>query len=169
MFQGQGYVDDSGSHEGGLYVLAGYVMPAPKWAAFSDEWKECLKKEPKIAYFKSHEAMTQQSEFLGKRVDVCDHKVKDLADIIHRSAPICLATSVTWSDYREVFGGKLPNNIDDPYFILFYRILELMMICQQDIAEVERYDKVDFTFDEQGKLIVSSLFNRSLWGRPGRL
>lgn len=152
VLQGRGYIDDSGSHKGGLFVLAGYVLPTHRWAHFSGEWLECLNKHPRITYFKSHEAATGEKEFLGMTVDSCNAKLMELADIIRRNSPICLATSLAWSDYQVVFERKLPKQIDNPYFILFYRILELMLICQQEIYEIEPYEKVDFTFDQQGKL-----------------
>jgi hypothetical protein len=152
MLQGQGYIDDSGSHGRGLFVLAGYVMPVPQWGLFSDEWEKELKREPRITYFKLHEAIRKEGEFLGMSEGLCDRKIHNLAMVIRRHEPICLATSVEWDNFRAIFGERLPRELNTPYCVLFYRILELMVICQQDMVEVEPYEKVDFVFDEQGEI-----------------
>lgn len=38
----QCYVDGSGTGSPDLFVMAGYIAPAEKWAAFSREWQERL-------------------------------------------------------------------------------------------------------------------------------
>lgn len=127
-------------------------MPVPLWSLFSAEWEEELNREPRIAYFKLHEAIRRKGEFLGMSEELCDLKIHNLAMVIRRYEPICLATSVEWEDFRAIFGSRLPRKLNTPYYVLFYRILELMLICQQDMAEVEPYEKVDFVFDEQGEI-----------------
>lgn len=152
MLQGVGYIDDSGSNGKGVFVLAGYVMPVPKWTAFSDDWKAELDKEPSIAYFKATEAAHQEGQFLRISIEQRDRKVQELAAVIQKYEPICLATSVAWDDFRAVFGGRVSDKLAKPYYILFYRILELMLACQQEMTEIEPYEKVDFVFDDQGKI-----------------
>ena len=44
----EGYVDDSGSSpDGNVFVLAGYISTAEKWAEFSSEWERICDQDPK--------------------------------------------------------------------------------------------------------------------------
>ena len=152
MLQGHGYIDDSGSQgEDQIFVLAGYVLPVPQWVDFSSDWQKELLREPRIDYFKWSEAQHRNGQFAGKG-EFCACKILDLARVIQKHQPICLCTSLSWRDYKAEFASKVPQEVDNPYYILFYRIIELMLQCQQEIKDYEPYEKVDFTFDEQGKI-----------------
>jgi hypothetical protein len=46
------YFDDSHMNQPPVSVLAGWMLPATKWAEFSNEWKAGLDMKPAIGYFK---------------------------------------------------------------------------------------------------------------------
>jgi hypothetical protein len=49
------FFDDSNINQGPVYVLAGWVGPAEKWAPFSDEWQAILDMNPRVGPFKYSE------------------------------------------------------------------------------------------------------------------
>lgn len=51
----QCYVDGSGTGSPDLFVMAGYIAPAERWAEFSREWQERLDMRPPLPYFKMNE------------------------------------------------------------------------------------------------------------------
>ena len=64
----QAFIDDSGNEpQSQIFVLAGFISTHKKWAEFSDEWQAELNKEPKLDYFKMHEAATLLGQFSKDR------------------------------------------------------------------------------------------------------
>jgi hypothetical protein len=53
----QAFVDDSGIGQPPVYILAGWIADAAKWADFLTEWDRVLRMSPRIRYFKFAEAM----------------------------------------------------------------------------------------------------------------
>src|SRR4051812_26441335 len=60
------FIDDSRGHSlPKVFVLAGYISTAERWASFSDEWRRALDMSPRIAYFKYWEAIKRRKQFYG--------------------------------------------------------------------------------------------------------
>jgi hypothetical protein len=143
----QGYIDDSGSHDENLFVLAGYVLPAEQWATFSDQWSICLRKEPQIRCFKMADAEYGDGYFTGMREEFRRLKIRELSEVITAHKPMGLSCSLRWDDYKRILRGRIPSDMDNPYVLLFWGILRLMHEWQRHLGG---YHKVDFDFDEQG-------------------
>jgi hypothetical protein len=62
----QGYMDDSGSEpKGQLFLISGFILETEQWERFSDEWQFQLHRDPRIDYFKMHEAVARVGQFEG--------------------------------------------------------------------------------------------------------
>jgi hypothetical protein len=161
----QGYFDDSGSHpEGGWYVLAGFIAPAGSWKPFSDAWEAVLRKYPAIEYFKMSEAHNLTGQFAGWPAPLRDQKVFELAEVIEKYAVARIAAVVSQQDYNNHIKGVSPwQELDDPYFMLFYQIIVLTAHFIKNLED-RNYPgldfsnaEIDFVFDEQGKIGLNAL------------
>jgi hypothetical protein len=154
------YVDDSGSDERasdspGVFMLAGYMMPAEAWGKFSDEWAAELVREPGVKCFKMSDAEYGDGYFQGMREEFRKLKVNELAQVIDRFKIKPLSCHFAWEDYRQIVRGRVNPKLDSPYFLLFYQIIKLShdLQIELNISHPEfGYHKVDFVFDEQGKI-----------------
>jgi hypothetical protein len=52
------YFDDSGRGQDPVFVLAGFLSTAGRWAAFNEDWRKELDREPTLGRFKMQHAMT---------------------------------------------------------------------------------------------------------------
>jgi hypothetical protein len=145
-----GYFDGSGSHGMEEFVLAGYVMSVEKWIAFNEDWTKELHRAPSIGYFHSVDAERGEGEFSLILREVRKRKVNDLASIIEKHEPMALYTALHWNDYKAVFAGNVPPEIDNPFYILFFGILQRVVDYQKAF---HFYERVDFTFDAENKPI----------------
>jgi hypothetical protein len=65
----QGWFDDSGKEgwprpkTSPVYLLAGYIAPVRVWAAFADDWKKELDREPKLDFLHAKDAYTFACQF----------------------------------------------------------------------------------------------------------
>lgn len=120
----QGYIDDSGSDGSqSSYVLAGYILPAEKWADFSDDWSAELRREPQIEYFKMSEALYGNGEFLGTQEEFRKCKARDLLRVITKHNPDGICSYLKWDEWRD-FEQCLPPIIRKPYVALFFNVLD---------------------------------------------
>ncbi len=132
----QAFVDDSGSGQGAVFVLAGFIASAEQWAAFKDEWKESLGGAP---YFK----MADAEKLFGRTGK--DDRVTRFYRIIENHAVAGVSSAVMRDDYERVF-GRAPQPMRDPYFLLFF---DLIAQLSRNQKKLDLHDKVDFIFDEQ--------------------
>lgn len=154
-----GYVDDSGSHENDYgFILAGFISTSNKWAQFSDEWAALCQEDPKTLNFKMRvaERLKGKNTYWGNGTDEelisrRDSKVHALALIIKKYAMCRISAGMDWKNYTEhVKGkGKVPPDYDSPYFFLFWKLLEEVALHQE---RTQVKEKVDFVFDDQGKI-----------------
>jgi hypothetical protein len=88
----QGYFDDSGSEPQSLaFVIAGYILPSEKMAAFADDWLIALHQKPRIEYFKMAEALSGAGEFSTMQIEFRKAKVRDMLSVIRGHKPRGLA------------------------------------------------------------------------------
>jgi hypothetical protein len=150
----EAYLDDSGS--GGrpqrFFILAGFLSDYGSWATFSDEWKGVLDEPPAIPFFKMNHAYapnSRKSVFRGwDRVEI-DKKVARLISIIKHRVMVRLSSKMSLADYEMYVKGRIPHEIDSPYFFCFYQIIYSVAV------HYKKYGwnfKTDFFFDEQGTL-----------------
>ena len=152
----QGHMDDSGSEPSSpFFVLAGYVLPAESWAAFSDEWDRELKKPtPKpIAYLHMKELGKDEidkGQFAGWKIDEIEEKLFGLAKVLKIRQPISLAAHTKWSEYIKFKDrSSRATFIQNPYKALFHEIIRIMYAWGEQRSNPQ---SVDFIFDEQGDI-----------------
>jgi Protein of unknown function (DUF3800) len=162
------YVDESVSESPPVYVMAGFISTAEKWAAFSDEWRQRVEMKPRIAYFKMSEAMSFQGEFSGFSPESRDEKIVLMDSLIQEYAMGSISLVLDHREYRRVFGDPLmPKPLRSPYYFLAYEMMKELPAFQSyfDIG-----GGIDFIFDEQvgemDKIIAAWNDFKSLSGVP---
>jgi hypothetical protein len=145
----QGYFDDSASKVGKRpFVLAGFVSSVEQWGAFSSAWKEKLKQEPRLAYFKMSEAMAFRGQFSrGWTPALRDQRIFELAEIILAFAQVSVQSAIWASDFDDVIMGIHPA-VDKPYFLCLYQLIFSIYTYQIEHSDVE----CEIIFDTQSDL-----------------
>ncbi|MEO9189595.1 MAG: DUF3800 domain-containing protein [Acetobacteraceae bacterium] len=146
MVMFQAFADDSGKGDPLIFVMAGFVSEASRWAEFSNEWKAVLETAPQIRYFKTKEAAALRGQF-----DLFDEttrrdKIDALLDVIHRNVDYGIVRAVDTRAYMECVNGKVSVTLDSPYFFV---AVEFMKATLQRQYEIGKKGSVEFIFDEQ--------------------
>ncbi len=144
----EGYIDDSGIGEGKAAVLAGFLSTAEQWKLFSDSLESLCEQEPKTPDFKMVKATDFRTYYPATRQSL-DKRIQDVATLIQKHATYRVDAVVDREAYEFFVKGRVPKEIDSPYFILFYNII-LSTAKFMDKAKLE--GTADFVFDEQGKV-----------------
>lgn len=157
LFMLVAYVDDSGSDENDhAFVLAGFVSTSDAWVRFSDEWDELCRQPPQTLDFKMKIAERlkgidtywgdgTEEELIVRR----DTKVQALAEVIQRHAICRVSAGLDWHNYRAIVRDMVPQEVDNPYFFLFWELV-MAVVSHQERTDVR--EKVDFIFDDQGPI-----------------
>jgi hypothetical protein len=146
------YVDDSGSEPSQpIYVLGGLILPDSTWSIFSADWDHVLRSVPKIEYFKGSEVWDRRKgQFMNFTTQERMDKVNALADLIFEYKPLAIACRLEWSVFEKFHKeNKLIEELDDPYFFLFFAIIARMVMVAH---EVPKFGKVKFMFDNQNQI-----------------
>lgn len=141
------YIDDSGSNgQSPFYVLAGFVATVPAWELFSNEWQAVLEMPPALEYVKASEAHRLRDQFFrttpedrGKRLDL-------LGEITRKHVIAGAGVAIRQEAYNRIIRGNINRRFDNPYFICFVGIIDLLMQYTSDLGFK---DTLDFVFDEQ--------------------
>lgn len=165
------YIDDSGSGDPPVFVLAGFIARAERWLDFNDRWREALDGPPHIKYFKMKDAFALTNEFLGWDAPSRDRLIHRLVKIISDTALFGFANIVYHEDYRAAFRGKITKQMDSPYWLMYHFTIRIVLRC---LLEREIDEPVSLVFDEQNAQTdqvqaVWSLFLRELPDRERRL
>lgn len=152
----QGFADDSGSEgkTGNIFVLAGFLATAEKWEKFSDRWDEICDQSPKTPDFHMAEAYRLKGKYQWRDADQRDVRINELVDLTRKSVGYRVDSTLAWSNYEKAVRGKVPPEIDNPYFLLFYNVI-LSFASFMDKAQIE--GTVDWVFDDQGKVGTQAL------------
>lgn len=145
----QAYLDDSGMGQPPVSVMAGFVAPAEKWAAFSNEWQQILDMRPSIAYLKMSEAEACTGEFAHWSAERRDERVALFFSVIEKYASFAIASAVPHDMYQKIFQGCVSKEfqyLEYPYFLLFFGIVTSIA---QHLVTVGRKEPIDFIFDSQ--------------------
>jgi hypothetical protein len=155
-----GFVDDSGSgrghRSGQVFVLAGFISTAERWEEFSDAFEALCNEDPKITDFHMFEAYRPIGvrEYRFKDDNERDQRISRMVNLIKEKALYRVDSVLTWPDYEHIVKGKVPPELDSPYFLLYYNTI-LSFAEFMDRANLE--GKVDWVFDEQGKIGLDAL------------
>jgi uncharacterized protein DUF3800 len=148
-----GFVDDSGSgrgiYSGDVYVLAGFVSTAERWKDFSDSFSAICDKEPKIEDFHMYEVYRPKSKYRWQDEKQRDERVAEVVNLIKEKALYRVDSVLAWPNYERIVKGRVPPEIDSPYFLLYYNTI-LAFAHFMDQANV--VGTVDWVFDDQGAL-----------------
>ena len=152
----QGFIDDSGEQElpnDPVFVLAGFITSAERWASFSQEWQAALDAAPSIRFFKMNQAITCTGEFRGWTKAGAGKKVEILTAIIPRYAETrvqCVIDKKAFAKYvRTIRAPKRLPVLDKPYALAFQHII---MATATTFLAWEFNNTCDFIFDQQGKI-----------------
>jgi len=144
----EGYVDDSGTGHGKVAVLAGFLSTAERWKSFSDALEDLCEQEPKTPDFKMTKASGFRAYHWATR-KALDKRIEDVAALVQSHAMYRVDVIVGHDAYEGIVRGKVPSEIDNPYFGLFYTVI-LAAANFMDKAGIE--GTADFIFDEQGRI-----------------
>lgn len=142
----QAYIDGSGSSQDPALVLAGYIAPVEKWAAFAAEWHRILNMPLPIKYFKMNEANTLRGQFNGFSESRRDERVRLFYEAIENNVTACVWCVVPFADFnraRTVFPVRVRLQ---PYHVAFMSINGLLT---ENRHKLGLDDKIDFIFDEE--------------------
>ena len=148
-----GFVDDSGSGEGinrgNIFVLAGFI--AKRWQQFSTKWIRICDRFPKTPDFKMQKAVRLLNEDGSAFWTAAqrDARIKTLVRLAKRKVQYRVESLVAWPNYDRVVRGRVPPEIDNPYFLCFYNVI-LSVATFMDKAKIE--GTVDWVFDDQGRI-----------------
>ena len=141
------YFDDSGSDQRGpFFVLAGFVAKVPEWESFADEWEQALKIPPVLEYVKAKEANRLKDQFYKWTVQQRDERLSLLGEITRKHVLAGAGVAVRQKEYNNIIRGQVNQRFDNPYFVCFIGIIELLLKYMDDMGFT---DKIDFVFDEQ--------------------
>jgi len=143
----QAFVDDSGGkgHTRHL-VLAGLAGHSESWAAFSDEWRDCLSQPPRIGVFKMREAAARTGQFYGVSEKQRDDKLRALVQIINRHARLATHSIIDLDAHAKTWALTTDKPRNDPYFWPFHNTIMAMCFQLWDLGWRERFEII---FDEQ--------------------
>jgi hypothetical protein len=151
----QGFVDDSGSSDGNVFALAGFLSTAERWEQFSDEYEKICDREPKTPKFKMRHANNPR----------LSPRVKELVELTSNRAMYRIDAVTARPNYESIVRGNLPTEIDNIYFVLFFNVI--LATCRlMDLENLE--GTVDFVFDNQGSTIEAECVRWYHWikGHP---
>ena len=150
-----GFVDDSGSgggiDRGNIFALAGFVASQERWDKFSNEWTRICDQEPKTPDFH----LQTDIRLLNKNGSVRwtqpqrDTRIEELVDLTKTQAEYRVERVLAWPNYDRVVKGKIPPELDNPYFLCFYNVI-ISFAEFMDKAHIEGV--VDWVFDDQGRI-----------------
>ncbi len=144
------YIDESGRGQtAGAYVAAGFVAPEENWLPFAADWQTVLDGPPKLAYFKTKEAMGMGGppfeQFRGWTREQADERVDQFLELIHQHKLLPCRVFIPHRHYKQIFKGKVNRRFDNPFFVPTYSIIQVTLryLAYQGIT-----DKVEFVFDK---------------------
>ncbi|MGY4399382.1 DUF3800 domain-containing protein [Bradyrhizobium sp. USDA 3315] len=147
MLMFQIYVDESVSDDPPVYVMAGFISTAEKWASFSDEWRQRCEMKPRIAYFKMSEAMGFGGEFAGFSEESRNEKIMFLDSLIQEHVMGSIAIVLDHAAYKALFGNPtVPKELRSPYYFLAMQMMKELPHFQDHF---NIGSGIDFLFDEQ--------------------
>lgn len=142
----QAFIDDSGTGQGPVLVLGGFIAPAENWAALSDEWQQYLDMKPSLGYFKMSEANALQGEFSGWLPERRDERIRLLNTVILNHASVAVMCSLQQDIHAKIFGDHKQKQWRSPYFYLIYGLMEQVAQAQSQFGI---QGPIEWIFDKQ--------------------
>ena len=149
----EAYIDDSGRGQGSVFVLAGLVSSAERWASFAEEWQAilddpCEDGRRKLAYFKCFEAMGLQKQFDGWTEEERDSCLLRLVPIVERAVIRRLHISIPMKHFNAIVKNRISRDLDNPYLLAFWSVMSRWwFMTEEEVRDLR--EPIDFIFDEQ--------------------
>jgi len=161
----KGFFDASGTlNQVANYVLAGYVSEVEKWEHLSDAWKAALDGPPKLEYFKIRESVLRINQFDGWSDRCAQARARKFRRLVTRYVLGGTAIVLPTDLYIRHVRGKVPKEMDDPYYICFLACIELTAKLMAFLLVDE---PIDFVFDTENldtrARALLELFKRWPW------
>jgi len=141
------YIDDS-VYEGQppLFMLAGYISTAERWAALSNEWQVALDMEPRIRCFKVKQAIKRNGPFYECPPELCDERIAVFRKIVEKHVHAEFSIAFRIDDFKDVF-KVLGKPFTNPYYFA-HSVLMGELVNNQDQYKLPR-EPIDFIFDNR--------------------
>ena len=145
------YIDES--EEGGMFVIAGYISTAERWAAFSDDWRNVL--DTNSPHYKRLDAYKSSLMRVGSQVDM--EQSGWFYNAIEDHALAAISVHFPISALRNAL-HRLPRRaqiagiekLENPYYFSFRAIIDLLLQNQKNLGF---NTPIDFIFDEKSEKI----------------
>lgn len=141
----EAYFDDSGNGHGPVFVLAGWLSTAERWAAFNEEWQSVLDENPAIRPFKMKQAMAPSG--VWRRMS--DEGRYGLLDRMHSAVMSHAMRAFACVVHRDAFDEMIHEGLEVPgtaYWLAFMGVVHQTMDYHRETGLT---DKVGFVFDRQ--------------------
>jgi hypothetical protein len=140
----QVFIDDS--VEPPVFVQAGCIATAEKWAAFSDAWRAVLDGPPRLDYFKMKEAWRLQDQFRGWTEEQRDRRLIELYEVYQEY--VCGECLVSFSiDGLKQAYAMWPKEFSHPYY---FAVPLLMAELGRNIEALKQgRQPLEFIYDTQ--------------------
>jgi hypothetical protein len=129
----ESYIDDSGSGDPPVFLLAGFVARAEEWAILSQRWSEAVHKRAGLEYFKMKEAQALNEQFDGWSARRRNALLSELANIVKDHVLVSVASVVYQRDYGAIIQGNLSKELDDLYWLMYHSTMNL--VFQWELSE----------------------------------
>lgn len=148
------FIDES-SDNAKIFLMGAWMASAVEWECFSDEWDRELGFDKPINYFKNHEAMALDGEFLGWGKKDRDAKILALAQVISRYELTGFIGGIHIPNFDSIFETSIvPKKVlrsiitfTEPYHWACNCIISGILGYQIEIAK-NYSEQVDFVFDD---------------------
>lgn len=142
------FADDS--EKDNFYTVAGYLKRIDEWAEFSKAWHAALKEKPRLGFYRTSDALALDGQFKGWSAEQRDARIEKLAALIPTANTFGVAAHLSRLDFKEFFTPNFLPVWDNPYYICATYLIE--NICLRMLLGMNRIEKLNFTFDRQGKV-----------------
>lgn len=153
------FFDDSGkSASEPMFIIAGLVSSAEKWAAFSDEWAAALAEHPRLEYFKMRDAwaLSPHGPFRSFSEAQRDARLEKLIAIINEHSEFFSYCRIDKSAWKEVLEGKIAKTLDSPFYHAYCWVV---IVTFWHMKENSLGDTVDFVFDKENETIFREVLD----------
>ena len=128
-----------------MFVLAGFIAQAERWAEFSEAWQRHLTTAPKIRYLKMAEAAKLNGQFRFWKPKARDEKLAGCVEILKTFAQRAIHVTIDLPAFETRMAPNLLKSMSSAYFMGCYSILA--GICY-DILDTGASQCVEVIFDE---------------------
>jgi hypothetical protein len=131
-----------------VFVLAGFIGEAERWAEFADAWSACLGAAPSIKYLKMSEAAkpTPSGQFRHWSAKARNDKIKALVEVIKTHPPgraIHFTTDI--QAFQEKWAPHLLRPMASPFFMSCHAMLAAVAY---DVLDRHGAQQIEVIFDD---------------------